>query len=232
MSSMRRPPTTARWFWASAVFAANITNAGTASAQADSSGHRTKSSVKTWQVEHSNRGPGRSVHARNDGAVPIEITGVRFVRCKNISLPCETAVPIGKVLAAGGQESIIDVRPASLAGNFSFGVEVEWRFADECMREVVPEASDTARGASEPSMAALVLPDISGAPKQVRGRPFTIRYYIAATGAPDSIQVIGVTDAKFVGRLRKELSSTRFVPARIHGCPIPSTHEITLTVGH
>lgn len=176
---------------------------------------------------------GRVIYARNDSTVPILLTQVRLSDCTNVKAPCETAIPTPQVVAPSGQVEVLDVEPADPQRKPTFRFGLEWRVASQCIGIVEPvSVRDTvAEGAFPPKVSGVPTSLIQSVPRSMNGVQFTVRFFVAASGKADSIVVSGVTDPRFLAKVRAAMAEYTLIPARRGMCPVSGVATAQLTFG-
>ena len=184
--------------------------------------------VASWQVKRTDPGnESYSIRVRNDTTVPIQVTRIHLANCLNLRIPCDSITPTPLVVAPGGSEDVISFTPAVPGRKTRFIDSIDWGGAPECLHV------DSSRGAAQrhtsPTNGRLVLPPRP--PHQLETTSAEVTFFIAASGAIDSLRVNGVADSSYLKTLESAMRRYAFGPARIGKCPVPGSARIFLTFG-
>lgn len=222
-----------------AAFAAAFTAIDVTAATAQRLRHAPKPvagrALVIWQEEGGAR-PGVGwrpmyVYARNDTTVPIAIPTLRFSKCKNLRIPCDTMELSNAVLPPGGFRPILEVLPADGKKRHSFAVEADWRVATECIGRAADQASVTTGGSPRKvSSRSIVIPPES--PSTLRGVRFEVDFFLNGAGNVDSVQIDGIRDPKYLAKLRDVFAAYQFTVELSDGCPAPARTRFQFELGN
>ena len=191
--------------------------------------------VAVWQEDKPTRADEilkpRLVYARNDTTIPIAITVLRFSKCVNLSISCDSLVLGQTILPPRGYRSILEVLPADWTKQHAFAVVAGWRTATECLGVDSALPLDSAAvGHGSAGAIAMIIPPAY--PSSLRGATFSTTFFINGAGNVDSLRVNGVGDRGYLAKLQSTLMYYHFTGRTSHGCPVPSTTQMEFTLGH
>lgn len=109
-----------------------------------------------------------------------------------------------------------------------------WRTPAECVGvKVPPDATNDTPGFT-PARPFVVLPTLDS-PRALRGKTIEVRMLIGSLGTLDSVEVTGLTDAKFTARYIKSLRDiapkSNLRPAYYQGCAVATWWSYSMRTG-
>jgi hypothetical protein len=128
-----------------------------------------------------------------------------------------------------GMRAQVVVAPVTLGGQVATP-RTPIRSAAECVGIVGPV--DGMPGDSiyhPPEPKEITVPPFDQLPDAMRGRTFAVRFLVNTSGAPDSIEILGMVGARSDARIRKYLMTYRFRPATYRGCTVRGWAAISMT---
>jgi hypothetical protein len=171
------------------------------------------------------------VLARNDTTVPVAITTLRLSKCTNFRLACAPLQLERTVLPPRGFRPILEVFPVDGGKRHAFVAEADWRVATECIgRESDTAAVTTGVSQRKVNSRFMVIPPEY--PSTLRGVRFEVDFFLNGAGNVDSVQIDGITDPKYVAKLRNVMAAYQFTVELSDGCPVPAKARLQMQLGN
>jgi hypothetical protein len=187
--------------------------------------HTTAPPVRSWATSVG------TIWAENRDTVPVVITKMRISNCVNLQIPCRDSTPNVRILASKEVALVAVILPQDPKRPTSYSFGLDWRVATECKGVTRRLSTDELTGAmAPPELIEIRLPPGAYADKWPGS--FPVRFFVAADGTTDSTVLINFQNHPYREIMQEIFSQYLFRPARLGGCPVPSSTYVRISTEH